>query len=845
MPLRSGDKLGPYEILAPLGAGGMGEVYRARDTKLKREVALKVLPEVFAGDPDRMARFQREAEVLASLNHSNIAAIYGVEERALIMELVEGENLNGPLSLETALNYAKQITDALEAAHEKGIVHRDLKPANIKVTPQGVVKVLDFGLAAIAQTSAGDASNPANSPTLTISPTRAGMILGTAAYMSPEQARGMPVDKRADIWAFGAVLYEMLTGKQLFHGDTVSDILASVLKEQPDLTRVPPQIRRLLQACLQKDPKERLQAIGDWRLLLVPEDGTAPSRSRLGLVASIAAAVFALVAAALVFIHFRENPPVAQVVRFQIPLPEGSNRATGAYVSPDGRRIAFPATGQSGRTVIWIHSLDSLESRPLAGTEGVLSPLIWSPDVVFTVQGKVKKVAASGGPPQTVCDLPGAWRGAGWSRDGVIALGVEARGLMRIPDTGGAASPLTTLDTSRQETAHGSPSFLPDGRHFVYIRRSRAVGESGIYLGSLDAKPEQQDSKRLVATDSTAIYAPSSDPDWGHLLFVREGSLVAQAFDVRRLELAGEAVPIAEGLPLTGPALFSASANGVLAYATGGVAGTITTQLTWFDRSGKLLGTAGEPGEYTVLTLSPDGTRVAVSRIDPQAAGTGSGGWRGNTDIWVHEFSRETSGRLTFDPATDTSPVWSPDGSRIIFSSDRDGLYNLYQKMSSGAGNEEALLKSNETKYAYDWSQDGRFLLFVAPQKDGLWVLPLTGEDRKPIPYLTEANASQARFSADSRWIAYTSGESGKSEDVPCGVGRQVDHIERRRHSASLAAGWQGVVLHFPRFQTDVGGGNGCLGDVPGGQSQRCPSWAETPRSPEPATTSPPTARSS
>jgi Tol biopolymer transport system component len=247
---------------------------------------------------------------------------------------------------------------------------------------------------------------------------------------------------------------------------------------------------------------------------------------------------------------------------------------------------------------------------------------------------------------------------------------------------------------------------------------------------------------------------------------VREGSLVAQAFDVRRLQLAGEAVPIAEGLPVSGPALFSASANGVLAYATGGVAGAITSQLTWFDRSGRILGTAGEPGEYTVLTLSPDGTRVAVSRIDPQAAGTGSGGWRGNTDIWVHEFSRETSGRLTFDPATDTSPVWSPDGSRIIFSSDRDGLYNLYQKMSSGAGNEEALLKSNETKYAYDWSQDGRFLLFVfvAPQKDGLWVLPLTGEDRKPIPYLTEANASQARFSADSRWIAYTSGESGKSE---------------------------------------------------------------------------------
>jgi Tol biopolymer transport system component/predicted Ser/Thr protein kinase len=777
MPLATGTRLGPYDIVAPIGKGGMGEVYRARDTRLKREVALKVLPDAFARDPDRMVRFRREATVLASLNHPHIAALYGLEENTLVMELVEGETLSGPLPIDTALDYARQIAEALEYAHEKGIVHRDLKPANVKIAAEGVVKVLDFGLAKVIE-DPGPPDEAGDSPTITLGSTRVGAIMGTAAYMSPEQASGKTADRRADIWSFGAVLFEMLTGRQAFAGESVADTLASVLKVEPDWDALPKgtpaSIRRLVRRCLTKDRKQRLQAIGEARLALENPGGTeehaqAKAHATFSWLPWALAALFIVATSLLSFRHFREAPPVAEVVRFQIPAPGKTSFTLGAYVSPDGRRIAFPAA-ENGRIVLRIQSLDSLESRPLAGTEGVIGQVFWSPDsrfIAFSAPGKLKKVEASGGSPQTVCDIPmAAWYGGGWSRDGVIDFGtIRGQGLMRVSAAGGAASPLTLLDLSRGEIFHTDPSFLPDGRHFVYQRYSSAEEKSGIYLGSLDAKPEQQGSKRLVATLSSVAYAPSSDPALGYLLFVREGSLMAQAFDARRLELAGEAVPIAEDLPDFGRPQFSVSTTGVLAYRTGGETFP-TTQLTWFDRAGKSLGTVGEPGQYNTVALSLDGTHVAVSRTDPQAVGGGGRGTRGNTDIWLHEFARDTSTRLTFDPGMDWMASWSPDGSRIVFASARDGSMNLYQKVSSGAGNEEALLKSNETKFPYDWSQDGRFLLYaVSAQRHSLWVLPLTGDDHKPIPYLqAESNASQARFSADSRWVAYMSDESGKRE---------------------------------------------------------------------------------
>ena len=760
-----------YRITAKLGEGGMGEVWRATDTKLGREVAIKILPEAFAQDADRMARFTREAQVLASLNHPNIAAIYGVEERALVMELVEGKNLSGPLPLETALSYARQIADALEAAHEKGVVHRDLKPANIQVKPDGAVKVLDFGLAKSAEQSSGDSQN---SPTLTISPTRVGMIMGTAGYMSPEQAAGKPVDKRSDIWSFGVVLWEMLTGHRLFEGETISHTLADVLREPIDLARLPsdtpPAIRTLLGRCLERDVKKRLRDIGEARIVLENPPAPAPAapRARPWLPWGVDAVLF-VCAVAIGFIHFREKPPAADVVRFEIGPPRNGRFTCCLSISPDGRKVAFTAGGGTdSRPRLWIRAVDTVEARSVypSLTGNSFPSSFWSADsrfLAFNGGGKLRKVEASGGPPQTICDTPPGFTGGAWSPDGAIVVD-GAAGLMRVPAAGGDPSPLTRLDPSRQESAHRGPALLPDGRHFVYLRVSAEAEKSGIYLGSLDAKPEQQGSKRLLATDSSAAYATSPDPALGYLLFERAGTLMAQAFDARRLELAGDAVPIAEGLAYIGVPQFSVSTTGVLIYRIGDVTTPeYSQQLTWFDRAGKILQTVGEPGQYTTVSLSPDGARVAFDHRDPQAAGTGLAFRRGNTDIWLHEFSRGASTRLTSDPAFDVMPVWSPDGSRIIFASNRDGVYNLYRKVSNGAEDEGVLLKSNEGKFPYDWSRDGRFLLYGVANK--VWVLPLTGDDQKAMPYLqTESSASQARFSPDSRWIAYSSDESGKSE---------------------------------------------------------------------------------
>ncbi len=708
---------------------------------------------------------------MAALNHPNIAALYDVGPNYLVMEYIEGSSPKGPLPFEEALRIVRQIADALEAAHNKGIVHRDLKPANIKVTPDGTVKVLDFGLAKVMPVSAS-AESPDNSPTFTA--TEAGMILGTAAYMSPEQAVGKPVDKRADIWAFGVVLYELLTGDRLFKGDSVTDVLASVVKDDPDLSRVPPQVRRLLRSCLQKAPQNRLRDIGDaWQLL---EENPAllasvPAPARRRWLWPAIAALFAIGFGTVSWMYFRAQPAAAQRIQFQLAPPNRQTIPLGSAfaVSPDGRHLAFAATGEDKVTRLWIRSLDSLEARPLAGGEmsATPPPMFWSPDsrfIVFQDEGKLKKIDITSGLAQSLCDIDGFVVGGSWNRDGVIILGNSVTGknsgaLMRVAATGGPCLPLTKLNHAEQY--HSFPTFLPDGRHFVYQRYSPS-SRTGIYVGSLDAKPEEQSTRQLVATTYGGAYVPPSGSSPGQLLFVRDGTLMAQPFDDRRLELSGEPVAVAEQLDtfLTF-AFFSVSANGVLIYRSG--AGHDLSQLTWLDWHGKRLGAVGEPGVYDSVALSPDGTRAAVTHSE--------------SDIWLVNLARGVNTRFTFGPGSSNSPVWSPDGTRIVFASDRDGgVFNLYQKVASGAKDEQLLLKTPANKTPTSWSRDGRFLLYNAQNpkttRNSVWVLPLDGDGRKatePRPFIrTESQdphaSFDATFSPDSRWVAYASDESGHNE---------------------------------------------------------------------------------
>ncbi len=782
MPLAPGTRLEHYEIVGPLGVGGMGEVYRAHDTRLRREVAIKILPPQFAADPSRLARFEREAQVLAALNHPNIAAIYGLGHavgvpghesangiRFLVLELVEGPTLaeriaSGPIPVEEALRFATQIAEALGAAHDKGIVHRDLKPANVKVTPEGKVKVLDFGLAAVIQPQVSDLSDPSNSPTLTMGATQAGVILGTAPYMSPEQARGQAVDKRADIWGFGVLLYEMVTGQRLFRGDTVSDTLASVLKEQPDLDRAPAKVRRLLEGCLEKDPKRRLRDIADaWRLLDAEQAVGQVILSPAWQWPTIAALVTLALLAALSFIHFREKPPVRELTRFEIPAPANSTFApnTGPVVSPDGRKIAFIAAAADRKPMLWVRPLDAEEARPLAGTEDAeRNVLFWSADsrsLAFANGGRLKKIEATGGPAQTLCDAPTIDNGI-WTPDNRILFGGLGP-LQIVLASGGMPTPLTTLDHSRNELAHESAAMLPDGHHFLYSRVSIPFENGGEYIGSLDAKPEQQSTKKLLPDTTSAVYVPSplTGDAPGFLLFVRGitlssinsgGTLMAQPFDPKRMEFTGDAVPIAQQVGL---GEFSASPTGVLAFSTAGAQGN--TQLTWYDRKGAVLSTAGEIGEYQNLALSPDGTRVAYQR---------------GSDLWLFEFARGgvntkfTFGNLAYGPA------WSADGSRIAFVSIRGSGYGLYQKASNSSGQEELLYQSPEVKAVPNWSHDGKFLTYLTLSSGAdLWILPTSGSaaDRKPLSFLrTQFNEGDGRFSPDGRWVAYDSDQSGKSE---------------------------------------------------------------------------------
>jgi Tol biopolymer transport system component len=776
MPLAAGTKLGSYQVTAQIGAGGMGEVYQAHDTKLGRDVAIKVLPEGFAHDPERLSRFQREAKMLASLNHPNIAHIYGLEENAgssyLVMELVPGDTLadrikrDGAYPVVEALGIAKQMAEALEAAHEKGIIHRDLKPANVKVTPEGKVKVLDFGLAKAFE---GDSSSQdiANSPTMSGAATMQGVILGTAAYMSPEQARGKSVDRRADIWAFGVVLYEMLTGQQLFAGETVTDTLAQVITKEPDWTRVPARAQRLLRWCLEKDPKKRLRDIVDGMSLVDEGPGqeavpTAASSFPLWL--WIVAAAACLVAGGLALVLFHQKTPTPpELYRLTVRLPDNVTFSPSAALelSPDEHHVAFPAIGPDGRTSIWVQDMDGEEARALPYTDPIIDspPVFWSPDsryIVFPGALKLRKVEVASGTVQDICDKPALPIGGSWNRDGVIIFGTLTAGLWRVPAEGGKAVPLTVLDASRHDIDHELPSFLPDGRHFIYFISSRVPEESGIYVGSLDDSPDHQSKKRILATRFGGGYVPSDALANGHLLFLRDGTLMSQRFDATEFELLGEPAPVAERVGSAFETGHFSAASDVMVYR--GQAPASDFQLTWYDAQGKAIGKAGDPGGVLDPHLSPDGSRVVFSKFAVSLF---------DSDVWLLDLKRDSSMRFTFGPGSSRYPLWSPDGGEIVFSSNRNGTFDLYRKPADGSRAEQLLLRTNDDKRPLSWSRDGRFLLYASSRDYGpeqMWVLPTRGEP-KPIPFSNPRfDESDGQFSPDGRYVTYRSNETGQHE---------------------------------------------------------------------------------
>jgi Tol biopolymer transport system component/predicted Ser/Thr protein kinase len=753
--LQPGQSLGPYQIVSFIAAGGMGSVYRARDPRMGREVAIKVAAERFS------ERFSREVRAVAALNHPNICHVYDVGPNYLVMELVEGESPKGPLPLQEALRIARQIADALEEAHEKGIVHRDLKPGNIKIRPDGTVKVLDFGLAKATATPA--AHGPEDSPTISMAATQAGVILGTAAYMSPEQARGKPIDKRADIWAFGVVLYELLTGKRLFQGEDLTETVASVVKDEPRLDRAPPQVRRLLRKCLEKDPRRRLRDIGDvWELL---DDKTtpqmAPARSRLAWIVAVS---LAAIAAAALWAPWRTPPAAPEVRRYQIPMRVS---AAGApflefAVSPDGRNLAYLSREAGGRR-LWIHSLDSLQARAVPATEEAAgansAPTFpfWSPDsqyVAFVAGTKLRKVNISSGSAQTICDVSRRLPIAGsWNRGGVILVSNNGQ-IFSVSDTGGTLSPVVAAH-GKEERLGSFPQFLPDGRHFLYYNSVAVAGAGAIYIGSLDLKPDAQSTKPLLSADSAAIFATDpaepADSGLGHIVLQREGTLFSRPFNAKRLQLTGEDVPVADqvGRFLNLP-FYSVSTNGVLIYHAG-VSPEGTLQLAWFDRRGNATGTLGDPSGP--VRLSPDGTRAALEIADYA---------KSTRDIWVLNIASGRRMRLTLDGQWQF-PVWSPDGSRIVA---RHGG-NLVRKNTDGSGDEEPLPAVGKDPIPTSWSRDGRYLLYTVPGANdsaGIWVLPLEG-DSKPFAFLsTPASQGSAVFSPDGRWVAYSSRETGTTE---------------------------------------------------------------------------------
>jgi Tol biopolymer transport system component len=776
MPLSVGSRLGPYEVISQIGAGGMGEVYRARDSKLDRDVAIKVLPESFALDADRLARFTREAKTLAALNHPNIASIYGIEGHALVMELVEGDDLSaliaqGPLPLAEALPIARQIADALEAAHEQGIIHRDLKPANIKVRADGTVKVLDFGLARSVDPSGQ--SDMANSPTLTARATQMGMIIGTAAYMSPEQARGKAVDRRADIWAFGVVLFEMLTGKRAFAGDDITDVLASVLKSDPDWSaapsNLPAPIRRLLRRCLEKDPKQRLSSIADARLelnehepLALPAAAALPV-ARSSIVSRIwpVAAAVAVTALAMYFARSSAVPADLTETRTSIIAPPGTviyPDSAMVAISPDGTQVAFVTGDIQGITGLWVRPVGSLVARRLEGTRDGSGQLpFWSADskrIGFFTSGKLRTVAAAGGVIQTVCSSPGSGgRGATWNASNVIVFARDASGpLFKVSANGGEPEPVTTL--AANQLSHRFPTFLPDGDHFLYIALPGRNGKFDVFVGSLSGAA----SKLIGQMESSPEYAAP-----GYLLFPRQNVLAAQPFDPKSLTLSGESFSLPDqptvildpAQSFTGGKVVSA-APGALAYFSAPVA---NMNATWFNASGKDEGTVKLPeGQYSGVSISPDGRRAVVVRSTSTT----------ESSLWLVDLEHGGAVPLTAGGGRNDSPVWSPDGKRIVFASDRDGPQDFFVKNVSDAQPEQPFYRSPVMfKNPEGFSVDGAFLFYQSLDSDSaqnIHLLPTTGP-QTPQTYI---KGPQRDFlssqSPDGKHVAYTSDETGRFE---------------------------------------------------------------------------------
>jgi eukaryotic-like serine/threonine-protein kinase len=773
-----GSRLGSYQILSHLGAGGMGEVYRARDTKLGRDVAIKIIPPSFASDPDRLHRFEREARTLASLSHPNIGAIHGFEEagdvRGLVLELIEGPTLadrlnNGPLPLKETLAVARQIADALDAAHEKGIVHRDLKPANIKIAPGGTVKVLDFGLAKAFVREGEDA------PTVSLGATRDGEILGTPAYMSPEQARGQAIDKRTDIWAFGCILYEMLAGRAAFARGTLSDTIANILEHEPDWNALPqttPVVRRLLERCLEKDSKRRLRDIGDARIELeqdVRETAVlqaSPPLRRTRNVTRMAIAVVAVTGLALAVLAFWRQPVNPRPVRLSVVAPKGTaftirdiTEHPQFALSPDGSRLAFVAGAPGEHPMVWVRSLESGTAQPLAGSEGGSGPF-WAPDsrsVAFFARGKLKKISLDSAAVQELADIFFDVQTGTWSPQGVILFSAGAGGaLMRVPAEGGPVTAATALDATRNETVHRWPQFLPDGRRYLVFVGSTTPENAGVYLGSIDSA-----SKTLILPSETnAVYA---EPEY--LLFEQNGVLTKQSFDAQSGVLSGQ--PETTGDPilgLRGPRYLplSVARNGTLAYWN---ASLTPTDLQWFDRSGRPLGKVGSAGRYDAPMLSPDGTKViATLRENPNA-----------TEIWRFDVSGGGSSRLTFTRGNARFGIWSPDGQHIVSSAGLQQNARIFQMAASGAGQETFIEGTGKLQAVFpeDWSRDARWLIYDVTSQTAfdVWALDLSNSKAAPI-LQTPANEVQPRLSPNGLWLAYASDETGTWEVYVQGFGQ-------------------------------------------------------------------------